>query len=263
MARTTRPEAVRLESLRPLPLKEQVLRQLNRLIDEGTLRPGDRLPSERELAEQLEVSRGTVRESVQFLHALGVIEIRHGSGTFVRHASTDRQALRDEWRRWTVRHSDTVRDLLEVRMGLESFAAELAVRRMGAEGPEKMAAALERMEDAVEAHDVPALVRSDVAFHEALCAAAGNRALAELAAGLGDRLVQERATTWSLPGRPERSLAQHRRIYEAVSLRDAARARRSVLVHLASVLNDVEQLLGHQGGQRPDEPRRPRRKEPR
>src|SRR5438876_1366084 len=142
-------DAVRLEALRSVPLKEQVLRQLRRLIDEGELGPGDQLPAERELADRLGVSRGTVREAVQFLHALGLVEIRHGSGTFVR---SDRNALRDEWRGWTRRHSETVRNLIEVRMGLESFAAELAAGRPAQRGLETMAAALDQMEEAARAN---------------------------------------------------------------------------------------------------------------
>src|SRR5438093_12123442 len=101
-------DAVRLETLRGVPLKEQVLRQLRRLIDQGELGPGAQLPGERELADRLGVSRGTVREAVQFLQALGLVEIRHGSGTFVRRDPSDREALRDEWRPWTRRHSETV-----------------------------------------------------------------------------------------------------------------------------------------------------------
>jgi GntR family transcriptional repressor for pyruvate dehydrogenase complex len=247
MARAARGDAVRLVPLRSLPLKEQVLQQLRRLIGEGDLRLGDRLPGERELADRLGVSRGTVREAVQFLHALGLVEIRHGSGTFVRRAPSDREGLRDEWRRWTRSHSETIRNLLEVRMGLESFAAELAAERPSGSGLETMSAALEQMEEGARANDVAALVRSDVLFHRGLCEAAGNPALAELAEELGGRLLRERAATWDLPGRPQRSLGQHREIYEALRRRDSIRARRAVLDHLKSVKEDVQARLLSEG----------------
>ena len=240
---------VRLEALRSMPLKEQVLQQLTRLIGDGTLHPGDRLPPERDLAEQLRVSRGTVREAVQFLHALGVVEIRHGSGTFVR-ASPDQDqgnGLRQEWRRWTARHSDTIHTLLEVRMGLESFAAQLAAERGTPVGLAQMAYALGQMEDAAGANDVTALVRADVLFHRALCEAAGNAALTELAHGVGARLVPERAATWDLPGRPQRSLGQHARIYRAIRRHDAEGARRAVLDHLKSVQEDVKAQFATEG----------------
>jgi DNA-binding FadR family transcriptional regulator len=227
-----------LEPVRPLALKERVIRQLTRLIDEGVLGPGDQLPSERELSEELQVSRGTVREAMQFLQTLGLLEIRHGSGTFVRPA-TDPSALRDEWREWTIRHAERIHDLLEIRKGLEPFAAELAARRAGRAELAAMEEALEQMEPAVDSPDVTALVQADLAFHHALCAAAGNAALTEFADALGEQLVRERGTIWNLPGRPARSLVEHRAISEAVRDGDPRRARKAVLAHLESVEEDL------------------------
>ena len=73
-ARAKRTAAIEFEPVRPLALKERVIRQLTQLIDDGVLKPGDQLPSERELSDELRVSRGTVREAVQFLQALGLLE---------------------------------------------------------------------------------------------------------------------------------------------------------------------------------------------
>jgi GntR family transcriptional regulator, transcriptional repressor for pyruvate dehydrogenase complex len=227
-----------LEPIRPLALKERVIRQLTRLIEEGALKPGDRLPSERELSEELQVSRGTVREAVQFLQTLGLLEIRHGSGTFVRVAG-DGFDLRDEWRQWTIRHAARVHDLLEIRTALEPFAAELAAQRAATEQLSAMEDALELMQPAVESPDVAALVQADIAFHHALCAASGNAALAEFSDALGEQLIQERGAIWNLPGRPERSLSEHRAIYDAVSARDPQAARQAVLDHLNSVEGDL------------------------
>ena len=227
-----------LEPVRPLALKERVIRQLTRLIDDGILAPGDQLPSERELSEELQVSRGTVREAVQFLQTLGLLEIRHGSGTFVRPA-TDASSLRDEWREWTIRHAERIHDLLEIRKGLEPFAAELAAQRAGAPEVAAMEEALEQMEPAVDPPDLAALVQADLAFHHALCAAAGNAALTEFADALGEQLVRERGTIWNLPGRPSRSLVEHRAICDAVREGNPRRARKAVLQHLESVEADL------------------------
>jgi GntR family transcriptional repressor for pyruvate dehydrogenase complex len=137
--RAQRP-AVALERLPSLGIKERVAGQLRGLIEAGSLQAGEQLPSERELAEQLGVSRSTVREAVQFLGALGLVEIRHGSGTFVR---TDGD-LPSEWLQWTKRHQVEVHELLEVRRGLEAVAAELAAGR--SHDLEAMEAALADME---------------------------------------------------------------------------------------------------------------------
>jgi GntR family transcriptional repressor for pyruvate dehydrogenase complex len=238
MAASRSKPRLELEPVRPLALKERVIRQLTRLIEEGVLEPGDRLPSERELSEDLQVSRGTVREAVQFLGALGLVEVRHGSGTFVR-LSTDPNELRDEWRDWTIRHAGRIHDLLEIRKGLEPFAAELAANRAGDEDLAAMDEALDLMAPAIDSPDVTALIQADLAFHHALCAAGGNQALAEFADALGEQLVQERGTIWNLPGRPARSLLEHRAICDAIRAGDPEGARLAVLAHLTSVEGDL------------------------
>jgi GntR family transcriptional regulator, transcriptional repressor for pyruvate dehydrogenase complex len=228
----------RLTPLRAQPLKEQVLEQLRALLDGGALKPGDQLPSERELSEELEVSRGTVREAVQFLGALGLVEIRHGQGTFVR-ATLANPEVHDEWRAWTLRNSGRIRDLLEVRRGLESFAAELAAQRRAEAELRSLEEALDGMATAIRSGDVTALVQSDVNFHHGLCAAAGNPALVELADVLGQRLLRERAAAWDVPGRPERSLEEHTAIFKAVTSGDATAARAALIAHLDSVERDL------------------------
>ena len=228
----------RLAPLRAQPLKEQVLDQLRALLDGGTLKPGDQLPSERELSEELEVSRGTVREAVQFLGALGLVEIRHGQGTFVR-ATLANPEVHDEWRAWTLRNSGRIRDLLEVRRGLESFAAELAAQRRAEAELRSLEEALDGMATAIRSGDVTALVQSDVNFHHGLCAAAGNPALVELADVLGQRLLRERAAAWDVPGRPERSLEEHTAIFKAVTSGDGTAARAALIAHLDSVERDL------------------------
>jgi GntR family transcriptional repressor for pyruvate dehydrogenase complex len=238
---------IQLSPLRTPPLKQQVINELTRLLRGGALAPGDRIPTERELSEQLVVSRGTVREAVQFLQALGVLEIRHGSGTYVARSASRTQDLRREWRRWTRNHAGRVHELLEIRQGIESFAAELAAARVAGTAVDK--AALESMREALAAMDegdpadVPSLVRADIFFHRGLCRASGNSALVELVDVLGSELVRERAASFAIDGRLERSCAEHRAIYEAVTEGRPAESRAAVLAHLRSVQLDIERSL--------------------
>jgi GntR family transcriptional regulator, transcriptional repressor for pyruvate dehydrogenase complex len=237
--RSQRP-AVTLERLHGLGVKERVAGQLRDLIEAGSLQAGQQLPSERELAEQLGVSRSTVREAVQFMGALGLVEIRHGSGTFVR-PEGDRAQLPSEWLRWTQRHQVQVHELLEVRRGLEAVAAELAAER--SHDLSAMQEALADMQTALDGPDVPGLVEADLAFHTALAAASGNTALRHLTESLGRELLRERGAIWNEPGRPERSLREHRRIYEAVRAGDSLGARTALVDHLHSVEHDVDALV--------------------
>lgn len=236
-------ERLQLGPVYPTPLKEQVATELKRLIEDGTLQPGQQLPSERELADQLRVSRGTVREAIRFLHALGYLEVRHGLGTFVHASSGDIERLQLAWRDWTLRHASRVHDLLELREGVESFAAELASQRQLAEPLQRMGAALDEMREAARIADVAALVRADVAFHDALCEGSGNTALAGLVKALGRQLIPERAATFAIPGRPEQSLREHGAILDAVCVGDARLARLRVLTHLESVKSEIDREI--------------------
>lgn len=234
-------EGIRLTPLHSVSLKEQATQELKRLIDEGFLRPGQRLPSERELSDQLGVSRGTVREAVQFLRALGLVEIRHGAGTFV--TGHDADALGVEWRRWTARHVTRIHELIELRKGIEALAAELASVRRTPTGLETMVKAIERMQAAADASDVTALVQADVMFHHGLAEASGNQALLELVTLIGDRLVPERAAVLDMEDRSERSLKECREVYEAVNAGDPARARAGIIRHLDSVASSISKLV--------------------
>lgn len=230
-----------LTPLRAPSVRERVLAQLRRLIDDGTFPPGSQLPSERDLAERMRVSRGTVREAVQLLAALGVVEIRHGHGTFVR-LRPDGEDVREAWTDWTVGHSGHIRELLEVRRGLESFAAELAAGRRRDEHVAALEEALEETAAAAAPVDIPALVASDAGFHHALYEATGNSALVELLDTIGRRLTRERATTWDFDGRPQRSLEQHRAIVDAIVAGEPAQARDAIVDHLHSIESELAQL---------------------
>jgi GntR family transcriptional regulator, transcriptional repressor for pyruvate dehydrogenase complex len=247
----TKQERLQLEPVHPTPLKEQVASELKRLIDEGTLQRGQQLPSERELAEQLRVSRGTIREAIRFLHALGYLKVRHGLGTFVHASSGDVERLRAAWRDWTLRHATRIHDLLELRKGIESFAAELASQRQPSEPLERLAEALNQMREGALEGDVPALVEADVAFHDALCEGSGNAALTELVQALGRQLVPERAATFAIPGRPEQSVREHKAILDAVRAGDGQLARLQVLAHLDSVQSEIDREIMIHGPESP------------
>ena len=238
-----RPSPLQLSSLQTQSLKERVLGELRRVIEQGWLQPGHQLPSERELSEQLSVSRSTVREAIQLLEALGVVEVRHGSGTFVR-ARPDADTVRLEWREWTRHHSSQVHQLLEVRRGLEAFAAELAARRRTPAQLDQLESSLEEMANVLEAGDIPMLVQIDVSFHTNLYRATGNAPLVELLDEIGRRLLRERAATWDMPGRPQRSLEQHRAIVEAIRAGNPLAARQALVAHLHSIEEELDRYAG-------------------
>jgi GntR family transcriptional repressor for pyruvate dehydrogenase complex len=225
--------------------RDDAVARIRKLIRSLKLKPGDRLPGERQLAAEFSLSRGTVREALQFLAALNLVEIRHGGGCFVRAVSGESKELSASWIEWVAQHRGFVLETLEVRLGCETFAARLAARRAGPTELAKLMEALRAMKTATESGDVPAFVQSDLDFHAALLQAAGNKTLTELVGALGRELIPERAATLNISGRAPRSFAEHRAIYEAVRQNDPQAAALAMHRHLESVRHDIfVHLLG-------------------
>lgn len=225
--------------------RDDAVARVRKLIESLKLKSGDRLPGERQLAAKFNLSRGTVREALQFLAALNLVEIRHGGGCFVRAASGEINEVRAGWLQWVSQHRGRVLETLEVRLGCETYAARLAARRAGPTELAGLAEALRAMKAAVEIRDTPAFVQSDVAFHSALLQATGNKTLEALVSALGRELIPERAAILDVSGRPPRSFAEHYAIYEAVQRGDPQAAALAMHRHIESVRHDVfVHLLG-------------------
>jgi GntR family transcriptional repressor for pyruvate dehydrogenase complex len=224
----------------------QVVEQIRRLVEEGTLRPGQRLPAERELAGQFGVSRATLREAVQSLASLGLLEVRQGIGTVVSpHATT----LEDPayWLPWLSAHLDDVVALLEVREALEAKAAELAAEgvaagAVGAELLEQAEANLAGMGEAAAAADIGSLERWDLEFHALLAELSGNKYLLRLSRSV-NHVFADRRAVMAIPGRAVQSVAEHHRILEAVRAGDALGAAQTMAQHIASTKATVMENL--------------------
>ena len=163
-----------LASTRRTGLVDQVISQLRTQIDSGEWGVGDRIPTESELAAQLEVGRNTVREAVRALAHAGLLEIRQGAGTFVRASSELGGALRRRLER------SRLRENLEVRRALEVEAARLAALRHDEEDLTTIDHAMALREEARLNRDMSTFVESDFALHKAVVNATHNMLLIEL-----------------------------------------------------------------------------------
>lgn len=219
-----------LQPVRRSRLYEQVVDRLRRHIDVEGLRPGDRLLSEREMAERLGVSRTSVRQALTALEVMGLVEIRHGGGVFLTHPPEAvlaplAAALADE--------HEQLPAVMEVRQAIEAQTARLSARRRTAEDVATLSEALERMERAIAAGEDPA--DADSAFHDGIVVAARNPLLADLWEQMAGPVDRTRRASLARPGRPRASLAAHRRIFAAVAEGDADAAATAMLDHLAVV----------------------------
>jgi GntR family transcriptional repressor for pyruvate dehydrogenase complex len=224
--------------LRQGTVSDLIARRILEVIGSDQLRPGDRLPPERELAAMLGTSRPSLREALQSLKARGWVEIRHGSGVFVADPATTR-SLREA----LVTEEVSVRELFDMREVLELPAAAWAAKNGD---PGKLARVREAF-DALMAANKPVdeagalgevgwdrLAELDATFHLRIVEAADNRFLARTQGVLQEILAAGMGTTLRVPGRFERSRDEHRRILDAVLSGNPAAARRAALTHINS-----------------------------
>jgi GntR family transcriptional regulator, transcriptional repressor for pyruvate dehydrogenase complex len=219
------------DALRPVSrprLYEQLAERLLDHIRDSGLTAGDRLPAERELAERLQVSRNSLKQATIALEVQGIIETRHGGGTYFRRSSRRPEkigALLDRKRR--------LPEILEAREAVEVKLAELAALRRTQADLDAMQQAIDEMARAVEGGD--AADQADRDFHWRVVVAGGSGTLASFYKQIGPEILEVRLESLRQPGRPTSSLAQHRGILEAIEVGDPKRAADAVRRHIASV----------------------------
>ncbi|CEP68510.1 Transcription regulator HTH, GntR [Moorella glycerini] len=229
-----------LRPIRPKKIYEEIVQQIKDLIGEGNLKPGDRLPSERELSERLAVSRASVREALSALAAMGVIDIRPGEGTFVRNIRNG--AIVEPLAMALLLDRQAAMELLEARQALEGEAAHLAARRAGPEDLEKMAEILKEMERDLRKGTLGE--EADLRFHLAIAEAARNSVLARLMHTVSYTMRQALRTSrqrlYTTTGNLELLFEQHQRIYEAIKAHNPRAARRAICEHLRFVERELQ-----------------------
>lgn len=224
--------------LKPIKTKkiyEEIICQVKKLVTDGILRPGDKLMSERDMAEQLQVGRSAVREAFRALEALGIIEIKQGGGTFIKEISTD--SLAEAMALTLMTQQYTSRELLELRKILEVEAAGLASLRHSEEDLVSMEGALKQMAEALLTGDMGQ--QADWNFHYVVAEAAHNSLLLRFMDSIADtrcRVLQAaREELYRTAGMPQRLLKDHHAIFEAISTGRDRDARRTMYKHLVRV----------------------------
>lgn len=229
--------------IRPKKISEEIVEQIKELITQGELTPGKRIPSERELASFLGVSRPSVREAIMVLEAMGYLESRQGGGTYVR--SLAENSLADPLAMLMSTNDPRMMNyLIEVRMGIEAWGAYLAAQRATDSDIATLRELLAVMEQ--QSSDGGWDADIDAEFHYSLMAATHNTLqmhIMNTIQGLFRRGV-EFAHTQLYPqeGLIDLLKKQHREIVEAIAEHDPDRARQMMLNHLTLVQKNFAQL---------------------
>ena len=228
---TTSPRMVDFAVIKQKRVYEDIVGQVQALIQDGLLKPGDRLPPERELAERFQVSRSSLREAIRALALQGLVVSRPGAGTFVSTESVE--TILSIIAGSINGCRNYLSDIFEVRHLLEPQIAALAAERATTEDIQSMARSLEEQAGQIDRGETG--VEGDTAFHFAMTRATHNQALVRVMSTIADVVRQSRDQSLQTPGRPQRSLASHRRILDIISKGEAEAARPAMEHHLSDV----------------------------
>jgi len=231
---------MKISTIQRTSTPELVVRELLQNIKDGDLKPGDKLPPERFLAQSFGVSRSSVREAITAMVLVGYLEVTQGKGIFLKDdipspyllSSTLRDVL-DAY--WTL-------DILETRQIMECSLVTLAVKRADSSDIEKLRAALEQMEQSLD--DLEGFYQADFAFHNAICEATNNEVMAEM---LKIIIAKTHAHYLKfLPDalcKPKEALATARRIVDCIEQGNAREASKQMIEHLEIVSSELVRLI--------------------
>jgi len=206
----------------------QVVNHIRNLLKRGELRPGDRIPPERELARALKISRASLRTGIGYLVAMGVMKVRHGVGTFIQDgpaefnkASLDLMSTLHGFQPW---------QMFEARRIIESSLAALAAERAREEHHAALAEQVAEMFSIADDHE--SFLRHDVQFQRTIAQASGNPILAALIETITTAMYEDRLKTVRRANYLRKMAEMHRDIYRAIRAHDPVEAQRQMELHL-------------------------------
>lgn len=220
-------------------MKDFVVQKIATFIATGILDVGDPLPSERELAAALSVSRETVRGAILILSTKGILSVTQGTRTVV--ASTEVGELAVQSARYRDISGYSLDDVHEARLLIEGQVARTAADRIEAATLETLAKSIEAQEAAID--DPVRFLICDREFHTTIYRAGGNAALADIAADLYSYLLDHRRRAVAQPSSIATSISDHRAILAGLEARDSDAAAKAFAIHETRIYTTTKQLL--------------------
>lgn len=220
-----------LQPIKNTKIYTNIVEQIKKMIVDGELTPGERLPSERELAESLTVSRTSVREALRILESMDLIECRSGDGNFVAEVTMDSLAKSIAWRIPLIR--GTVTELFEVRKIIEPGIVRIAAERANDEDIKKMQKILNKQKKLVEKGK--SIFDLDNEFHYAIAEASKNTVIMKMIDMIITLQKETKGSKIEVGERPRHSLQSHSNIFSYLKIKDKERARKAMLTHLTTV----------------------------
>lgn len=220
-----------VEVIRKTKVYEKIAEQIQRLICDGFLKPGDKLPSERELAEIFQVSRGSLRDAVRALEVTGLVEPRQGEGTVVRAPSAE--SLINPLTTVLLRQKVFVSELLEFRAMIEPVLARRAAKHASPEDVAHLEEILRRQQEKADRGEFA--IEEDTEFHNAIAQAAKNSVVLKVLDVFMELLRESREKSLQVEGRLQKSLEGHRQIFHAIQRQDPIGAENAMRQHIERI----------------------------
>lgn len=234
-------------SIRHASTADEVIRQIEWLVLEGVLRPGDRMPSERDLSQQMDVSRPVLREALKDLESRRLIVSRHGGGTFVADVISD--VFAEPVMDLITSHRKAIHDYLEYRKEIEAVAAGMAAERATEADMALLARVMENMRLAHQSGNFSEEAKADVEFHNTVSEIAHNIILLHTLRSCYrlhmDGVFYNRTLLYGLPGVRTALLEQHEAIAAAIAARNSDAAQKASRAHITYVelkLSEAEKV---------------------
>lgn len=215
-------------------LPQTVAREIQTMIQSGVLKPGEKIQSQRELSEKFGVSRASLREALLTLETLGMVKTEAGRGTFVTGPAERAAGPAANMAPWRYSQSYSAFDVFQTRALLEGEIAKLAAGRLTQRQLDEMEQATETMERSWEKQDVISNVESDLQFHSTIVSACSNVMLQALYQTVRELITETQRQPIPItdPARMRKSIAEHRRVIEALRLNDGNLAKAEMEMHI-------------------------------
>ena len=221
-------------------LSEQVVEEINRMIREEGFGNGDKFYSENELTKKLDVSRASIREAVRILEISGRVTVRQGKGIFVQNKLE--QGM-DSFASWLKSNSSQLDEHFELRMILDPKAAASAARNAIDKDIRDMEEQLVLFDEQVKAENLEGQIRNDRKFHLLMAKSTKNRSLYALMKTMSENLNEGWISSLNIPGRAEKTVGEHRKVFEAIRGRDPEGAEKAMLNHLENALKEIKEYM--------------------
>lgn len=228
--------SVELKPIKTKKIYEEIIEQIKQLILDGHLKPGDKLPSERNLVDSFKVSRSSIREALSALEMMGLVEVRTGEGAYIRRLQANSMNTSFHWLLSLER--ECVLELLEVRRMIEVQAVEYATKRATDQELQQLERVLDSMKLNLHIQGSP-WEEADHQFHYTIAKATHNSITIRLMDTISDHLQYliriSRSKLYEGKYTPELLYQEHVDIFEAIAERDSLKAKENMLKHLTGV----------------------------